>query len=224
MTMKAIKELPVNERPRERIRARGVGTLSDIELIATVLGRGTRKDDLFALARRTRDVLDRNNFNLSADQLGKESGIGFVQATKLLAAFEFYRRRRSALSQRIHSVKDILPLISYLADRKQEHFVCLSLNGAMEVVQVRVITVGLADRSIVHPREVFADAITDRASAIIVAHNHPASLIEPSPADIKTTKALYKAGEIIGIKLLDHVIFNRHGFYSMAEHDQLGEL
>ena len=97
--------------------------------------------------------------------------------------------------------------IQYYTDRKQEHFICASVNGANEVINIRVVTIGLVDRSNVHPREVFADPIVDRATSIIVAHNHPVGEIQPSHEDIETTKRLRRAGEILGITVLDHIIF-----------------
>jgi proteasome lid subunit RPN8/RPN11 len=106
-------------------------------------------------------------------------------------------------------------------DRKQEHFLAVTINGANEVLNVRVISIGLIDRSPVHPREVFADAVAERASGIIVAHNHPAGGLEPSPADIEATKQLKGAGQIVGIELFDHIIFNRVGYFSFLESGKL---
>jgi DNA repair protein RadC len=111
----------------------------------------------------------------------------------------------------------VLPLIRHFADRKQEHFICVSLNGANEIIATRVVSVGLVNKTQVHPREVFADPITDRASAVIVAHNHPSGSLEPSKEDIDITARLKSAGEILGIRLLDHVIFNSKGYYSFLE-------
>jgi DNA repair protein RadC len=112
---------------------------------------------------------------------------------------------------------DLLPHVRHYADRKQEHFLCASINGANEILNIRVVSIGLIDRSPVHPREVFADALADRASAVIVAHNHPSGGVEPSPSDIDITAQLKAAGEIVGIELLDHIIFNRIGYFSFLE-------
>jgi DNA repair protein RadC len=112
-------------------------------------------------------------------------------------------------------------LIQHYADRKQEHFLCVSLNGFNEVMAVRVISVGLVNKTHVHPREVFSDPITDRASAVIVAHNHPSGRVEPSKEDIEITRQLKSAGEILGIKLLDHIIFNRTSYYSLLEKNEI---
>ena len=109
----------------------------------------------------------------------------------------------------------------HYADRRQEHFLCASINGANEILNIRVVSIGLIDRAPVHPREVFADALADRASAVIVAHNHPAGSLDPSPTDVEVTKQLKAAGEVMGITLLDHIIFNRNGYFSFLEAGQL---
>jgi DNA repair protein RadC len=114
-----------------------------------------------------------------------------------------------------------LPLIRHFADRKQEHFLRVTINGANEVLNVRVISIGLLDRTPVHPREVFADAITDRASGIILAHNHPEGGVEPSEADADVTRRIKQAGEIVGIHLLDHIIFNPTTYFSFLEAGKL---
>ena len=109
----------------------------------------------------------------------------------------------------------------HYADRKQEHFLCATINGANEILNIRVISIGLIDRSPVHPREVFADAIFDRASAVIVAHNHPSGALEPSASDVNITTQLKAAGVIVGIELLDHIIFNQTGYFSFLEAGKL---
>lgn len=108
-----------------------------------------------------------------------------------------------------------------MADRKQEHFLCISLNGANEVIATRTISVGLVNKAQVHPREVFADPITDRAAAIIIAHNHPTGNVTPSKDDVEITRKLKAAGETLGIKVLDHIIFSHKGYYSFLESNEL---
>lgn len=113
-------------------------------------------------------------------------------------------------------------MIRHYGDRKQEHFICISLNGANEVIAHRVVSIGLVNKTQVHPREVFADPITDRAAAIIVAHNHPSGGIAPSSEGIAITEQLKGAGETLGVKLLDHIIFNQKDYYSFLENGLLG--
>ena len=136
-------------------------------------------------------------------------GIGDAKATLILAAIEFARRRIKPEGAKIETPADLLPHVRHYADRKQEHFLCASINGANEILNIRVVSIGLIDRTPVHPREVFADALSDRAAAIIVAHNHPSGGLEPSPADVEVTSQLKAAASVVGIALLDHIIFNR---------------
>jgi DNA repair protein RadC len=124
---------------------------------------------------------------------------------------------------KIRSAKDVVPLVSHLANRQQEHFLTVSLNGAHEVIASRVVTVGLANSTQIHPREVFAEAISDRACAIIAAHNHPSGDLSPSTEDLAVTERLTQAGGILGIRLLDHIIFSANGFFSFAEAGMMGD-
>ncbi|MEI9479519.1 MAG: JAB domain-containing protein [Deltaproteobacteria bacterium] len=111
--------------------------------------------------------------------------------------------------------------VRHYADRKQEHFLCASINGANEILNIRVVSIGLIDRTPVHPRKVFADALSDRASAIIVAHNHPTGSLEPSATDVEVTGQIKSAGSVVGIALLDHIIFNRSEYFSFLESGRL---
>lgn len=166
-------------------------------------------------------VIDEKGLHLRTEDLTAFEGVGEAKATLVLAAIEFARRRIKPEGMKISTPADVLPLIRHFADRKQEHFLSVTINGANEVLNVRVVSIGLIDRSPVHPREVFADALTDRASGIIVAHNHPAGSLDPSLSDIDATKQIKQAGEIVGIELLDHIIFNQKGYYSFLEEGRL---
>jgi DNA repair protein RadC len=149
--------------------------------------------------------------------LSEFDGVGDAKSALVLAALEYARRRIKPEGAKIETPADLLPHVRHYADRKQEHFLCASINGANEILNIRVVSIGLVDRSPVHPREVFADALMDRAAAVIVAHNHPAGSLEPSAADVEITTQLKAAGLILGIPLLDHIIFNRTGYYSFLE-------
>ena len=148
-------------------------------------------------------------------------GVGLAKAALIAAALEFARRRIRPHGMKIALPTDVYPLIRHIADRRQEHFMCVSLNGANEVIAVRTVSVGLVNRALVHPREVFADPITDRASAIVVAHNHPSGNLSPSPDDLAITYQLKEAGITLGIKLLDHLIFNDQDYFSLLEKGHL---
>lgn|SRR5574340_258438 len=218
---KTIHDIPKQDRPRERLFRMGAAALSDQELLAVLLGKGTSSMDVMALAKQLTRVIDEKGLSLKADDLCGFDGVGEAKAALVLAAIEFARRRIKPEGVKIATPADLLPHVRHYADRKQEHFLCASINGANEILNIRVISIGLIDRTPVHPREVFAEALSDRASAIIVAHNHPAGSLHPSPADIEATKQIKQAGAIIGIELLDHIIFNRQGYYSFSEEGAL---
>lgn len=207
----------MSERPREKLKAKGPEALSDLELLAILLGSGTKKSDVLTVAGRILKVLDGRNEKLGVEELQAIEGVGPAKASLIAAALEFARRRIRPEGLRISFPPNVLSLIRHYADRKQEHFICVSLNGANEVIATRVVSVGLVNRTQVHPRKVFADPITDRASAVIVAHNHPSGSLEHSREDMDITARLKSAGEILGIRLLDHVIFDSKGYYSFLE-------
>jgi DNA repair protein RadC len=214
---KTIHEIPEADRPREKLLRKGAAALSDQELLAVLLGKGTSKIDVMTLARNVTTVADKKGLGLTVEDLLSLEGMGTTKAMLLVAAIEFARRRIKPEGAKIMTPADLLPHVRHYADRKQEHFLCASINGANELLNIRVVSIGLIDRSPVHPREVFADPLSDRASAVIVAHNHPSGGLEPSPSDIEITAQLKAAGAIVGIDLLDHIIFNRTGYFSFLE-------
>jgi DNA repair protein RadC len=218
---KKILDIPKQDRPREKLLRKGAMALSDQELLAVLLGKGTPEMDVMALAGKLARVIDEKGLGVRAEDLTGFDGVGEAKATLILAAIEFARRRIKPEGEKIATPADLLPHVRQYADRKQEHFLCASLNGANEILNIRVVSIGLIDRTPVHPREVFADALVDRASAIIVAHNHPHGDLEPSPSDVEVTAQLKAAGAVVGIALLDHIIFNRSGYYSFLEDRRL---
>lgn len=219
--MEKISSLPVNERPREKLLFRGVAALSDQELLSVILGAGIRKRGVEQITVSVLETLDSKNGQVSPETLTSIPGIGKAKATLILAALEFSRRRLCPSRTRIGFPKDVLPLISHYSDRKQEYFLCLSLNGAHEVLALRVVSIGLVNRALVHPREVFADPLSDRAAAVVIAHNHPSGNTDPSSEDRQVTDKIKKASEVLGINLLDHIIFSGDGYYSFLEHGQI---
>jgi DNA repair protein RadC len=218
---KTIAQIPEADRPREKLLRKGAPALSDQELLAVLLGKGTASMDVKTLAAKLAQLIDKKGLLVKADDLTQFDGVGDAKATLILAAIEFARRRIKPDGSKIETPADLLPHVRHYADRKQEHFLCASINGANEILNIRVVSIGLIDRSPVHPREVFADALADRAAAIIVAHNHPSGGVEPSHSDIGITAQLKAAGEILGIELLDHIIFNRTGYFSFLEAGRL---
>jgi DNA repair protein RadC len=214
---KSIHDMAEADRPREKLLRKGAKALSDQELLAILLGKGTPGMDVMTLAAKLVRLVDEKGLEVKAEDLSQFAGVGDAKATLILAAIEFARRRIKPEGAKIETPADLLPNVRHYADRKQEHFLCASINGANEILNIRVVSIGLIDRSPVHPREVFADALADRASAVIVAHNHPSGGLEPSASDIEITAQLKAAGAIVGIELLDHIIFNRSGYFSFLE-------
>ena len=218
---KTIDQIPEADRPREKLLRKGASALSDQELLAVLLGKGTPKMDVMTLAGKLLRLIDEKGLKVTPEELMQFEGVGDAKAALILAAMEFVRRRIKPEGAKIETPADLLPHVRHYADRKQEHFLCATINGANEILNIRVVSIGLIDRSPVHPREVFADALSDRASAVIVAHNHPSGGLEPSPNDVNITAQLKAAGAIAGIELLDHIIFNRTAYFSFLEDGRL---
>lgn len=216
-----LASVPSEERPRERLLAHGAECLSDGELLAVIVGSGTRGHSVSRIAGEVLAILDGHSGAVRISDLVEIRGVGSIKAAQIVAALEFSRRKLCPGPRKIGSPSDIVPIISHYADRNQEHFLCVSLNGAHEVLNLRVVSVGLLNRTIVHPREVYADPLKDRAAAVVVAHNHPSGNVEPSREDRQITARLKEAGETLGIQLLDHIIFSVRGYYSFLENGDL---
>lgn len=218
---KTIAQILEADRPREKLLHKGAPALSDQELLAVMLGKGTASMDVMTLAAKMARLMDEKGLEVKANDLTQFDGVGDAKAALILAAIEFARRRIKPEGSKIETPADLLPHVRHYADRKQEHFLCATINGANEILNIRVVSIGLIDRSPVHPREVFADALADRAAAIIVAHNHPSGGVEPSQSDSSITAQLKAAGEVLGIALLDHIVFTRTGYFSFLEAGRL---
>ncbi len=214
--MKNIKDIPNFDRPREKLATQGAEALSDVELLAILLGSGVKGKNVFQLANSILKKLN-NIRKVDIKTLLSIEGIGLAKACQILAALEFARRRFVKKLFIVQKPRDILPLILPFADKKQEYFLCISLNGANEVIGNRIVTVGLLNSSQIHPREVFADVISERAASVILAHNHPSGILKPSPEDIAITKQMIEAGKILGISVLDHIIITKKGYLSFKE-------
>jgi DNA repair protein RadC len=208
--------------PREKIQRRGATSLSNEELIALILGSGTRESSVFELSRNVSEYLSSVTTIPTVDSLRHIHGLGKVKATQILACLEL--SSRYILSSRAVSIiapEDLLSRLAGLKFEQQEHFVVVTLNSANYVINVHDVTSGLVNRAPIAPREAFAKAIEDRAVSVILAHNHPEGAIEPSPSDHEVTRKVKAAGQIVGVPLLDHIIFNRKGYYSFLENGML---
>ncbi len=200
-----VKLLAKEDRPREKMLARGEQALSDLELLQVVIGSGVHGADVTQISKEILKLLEAQNGKIKLEQLLKIKGVSTATATKLLAGLELTSRFVKT-GMKIQNSTDVLPLVADLRTKKQEHFVVLTLDGANRLIERRTVSIGTLSASLVHPREVFADAIADRAASIIVVHNHPGGSLEPSNADIEVTKRLREVGTLVGIKLLDHII------------------
>jgi len=208
--------LPKGNRPRERLIRSGPESLPDQDLLSIILVSGIRGKNVTFLARELLSKLDEEKTIPSVQELSRLTGMGISKACTIAAMLEF-GRRKWASGQRIRHPGDIYNIIRHHADRRQERFICLSLNGAHEVLATRIVTIGLVNRTIIHPREVFADPILDRASAIAVAHNHPSGNLQPSEEDTEITLRLKAAADILGINFLDHLIFSEAFYFSFRQ-------
>lgn len=211
-----IKEMAVNERPRERLEATSAESLSDLELLMILLGSGSKDYPVRAIAQKLLTLLDTKQ-ELQREDIDKIQGIGMAKSCLISAALEIGRRKHKAVRKQIITPDDLYPLIRHYGEREQEHFIVSDLNGAHEVLSINVVSIGTVSKTIVHPREVFANAVGERASAIIVAHNHPSGTLQPSNEDIDITKRLKYAGEILGIPILDHLIITGESYISLLE-------
>ncbi|WP_126427947.1 RadC family protein [Brevibacillus marinus] len=222
-----MKNVPLYERPRERLLRQGTAPLSDAELLAILLRTGYRRETCYELAQRLLSAFGSLHgiAQASHQELLKIKGIGPVKAVELHAAFELGRRLAKSdrkEGQPIRMPRDaaelLMPEMRHLT---QEHFVCLFLNTKNQVIGKHTVFVGSLDAAIVHPREIFREAIRRSSASVICLHNHPSGDPTPSREDITVTRTLRDVGELIGITLLDHVIIGDGCFVSLKEQGHL---
>lgn len=203
--------------PREKLALYGAEQLSLMELIALLLGTGTKGKSVLKVAKEV-DLYLSSTKQLTLEALSSFVGIGKSKATTILAALEIgkrlYGNKRTKL---VAHPKDIWLLTRDESIKKKEYFIVFYLNTRNQVIQKEIISIGSLSASIAHPREVFEPAVRHHAGQIILAHNHPSGDCAPSQEDIQTTRRLVKAGEILGIEVLDHVVVTKDDYLSMKE-------
>lgn len=215
--MAKISELHKDDRPREKLLKKGAGALSDFELLQALIGSGNKQADVSTIARKTLKLLQTHGVEMTPEHLMQITGLGSAKITEILAAFELSRRYLiDPELPVIDSLEKAVEQLADIRDKKQEYFVALTLDGANRLIAKQTITIGTLTSSLVHPREVFASAITDRAASIIVAHNHPSGNLKPSSADIELTRRLTQVAELVGIRLVEHIIVTKHSFESIS--------
>ena len=220
----AISNIPKDERPREKLLKHGASTLTNSELLAIILGVGSKKDSAITLSQK---ILYSNNKGLlniveaNADNLKKFNGINDAKATKILAIAELSKR---ISCEKVDKTKITSPqnisalLLEEMRYLKKEVFKVVLLDTKNNVIAISDVSVGCLDSTVVHPREVFIEAIKNSSAAIILVHNHPSGEVEPSCEDKNITNRIVECGKIIGIRVLDHIIIGDGNFLSFKEH------
>ena len=221
--MYRIKEIPKEERPRERLKEVGVEQLTNVEILSIILKTGTKNKNVKDLAI---DILNHYDLNklkdISINDLMKIKGIGEVKAIELLASIELGKRillKDVKKLEILDNPKIIWESSRYLLnEKKQEYFYCLYFDNKQRLIERKLLFMGTINRSITHMREIFKEAYKLSASSIVCIHNHPSNDVTPSKEDIKFTKNLFKTGELQGIPVADHIIIGDDSYYSFYEH------
>jgi len=218
-----IKDIPENERPRERLKEVGVGNITDKELLSIILKTGIKNKNVSDLSI---EILNKYSLSdlkdLSLNELKNIKGIGEVKAIELLASIELGKRiflKKDIKLKKLDNPEAIWKSSRYiLADKKQEYFYCYYFNNKQELIERKLIFMGTINSSITHTREIFKEAYRISASSIICIHNHPSNDVTPSQADIEFSKNLFATGKIQGIPVSDHIIVGDNSYYSFYEH------
>jgi len=216
-----IKDISKENRPRERFQRFGASALSDAELLAIILQKGTKEENVIDMSSRliSKYGLDELS-DLSLNEVQEIKGIGPAKAMQIRALFEFNKRHSLAKIKNsiVKSARDVFDYASKrLPGKDKEYFMILHLDSRSRIIKDEVISIGTLNASIIHPREVFKSAIKESANSIILVHNHPSGDPSPSQEDIEITKRLFEAGELLDIKVLDHVIIGNEDYWSFKE-------
>lgn len=224
----SIKFLAEDDRPREKFLLKGKNSLSDSELLAIIMGSGSRDETAVELARKILSSVDNNWHQLSLltiKDLTKFKGVGEVKAISIATALEIGRRRASQEipeKPQISSSKDAYQILKlHLADLRTEEFWAVFLNQSNKGIHISQLTQGGINQSIVDIRIVFKTALEHFATGIIISHNHPSGNVKPSAEDISVTKKIKEAGNLMNIQLLDHLIITQNSYLSFADEDIL---
>ena len=208
-------------KPREKLAKLWPKNLASWELIAIILSTGTKWMNVFQVAKKASQVIEKKQDQITIDDLLAISSIWPVKATQIIAWFELARRHYVNDDISIMGSQDVVNQIYEYRNKKQEYLIALTLDGWNKLIKKRVITIWLLNESLAHPREIFSWAISDRAHSLILAHNHPSWNVDPSSADIRTTQRMKDVWQLIGIELRDHVIIGKNSYFSFREHQMI---
>jgi len=216
-----IKEMPLAERPRERLIEKGAKNLKDSELLAILLGSGVKGKNAARLAEEILSNYPKKRLlNLDFQELSAIKGIGPAKSCLILASQELVKRALAIKEDTlpcIRNINDIIAQAVYLREKQREHFLVLYLNGRGEMIYKKPMFVGTLNANLIHPREIFAMALKQNAASVIFAHNHPSGNSEPSESDLAINKRLVEAGKIMGITVIDHIILTKTNFVSFKQ-------
>ena len=216
-----IKDLPKVERPREKLIQKGPGNLKDEELLAILLGTGIKGKNVIEVAKQIlRKYSKKRLLKMKYEELSKIKGIGPAKACIILASQELVKRALKIQDSGlpiVQSVNDVVLQVGYIRDKSREHFIAIFLNARNELIFRKHIFIGTLNASLVHPREIFKEALEHNAASIILVHNHPSGDPEPSEDDLEITKRIIEAGKIMGIEVIDHIIITKTNVFSFKE-------
>ena len=216
-----LKSLPKIERPREKLISNGTQNLKDDELLAILLRTGREGKNVLEVAKQIlRKYSKKRLFKMKYEDLSKIKGIGPAKACIILASQELVKRALKIQDSGlpiVQSINDVILQVGYIREKTREHFVAIYLNARNELLFRKHIFIGTLNASLVHPREIFSEALRHNAASVILVHNHPSGDAEPSEDDLAITKRILEAGKIMGIDVLDHVIITKTKVFSFKE-------
>ena len=216
-----IKDLPKSQRPREKLISQGPDNLKNEELLAIILGTGAKGKDVLTLAKQVIIKYPIKHFsNIKYSDLIKIKGINSAKASTIIASIELVKRALKIQDSGlpiVQTINDVVLQVGYIKDKTREHFVAIYLNARNELLFRKHIFIGTLNASLVHPREIFQEALKQNAASIILVHNHPSGDPEPSEDDLIITKRIVEAGKIMGIDILDHIIITKNKVFSFKE-------
>ncbi|NVM54624.1 MAG: DNA repair protein RadC [Candidatus Helarchaeota archaeon] len=223
--LKKVKELPKSLRPREKLKTSGAKKLSDVDLLAIMLAKGTKRENVIKIASRILHKYKiKELINLSLKDWNEISGIGETKAIQLIANFEMGRRIFEEVKEEtplINSTEKILKLLNGIRNARREHLIGIYLDGQNILLRQETLAIGRSNISYVHPKDIIQPAMIYDATSIIIAHNHPSGKLEPSEEDIKLTQKIKKATDFLDLYLIDHLIITKENYYSFRENSRI---